>query len=394
MTTNQHGNTGDDAILLETLAILARHGGNISATARELGLTRTGIRNRLDRAAQRNIKLDEINVLQGISPEHGLTHPIPSPLTTTGVTFYYDDKGVMQPKWVKTKVDDLRRQEAVEAVIAGMAEQIVRAKPVAHPAATVKELLNLYTFTDCHVGMKAWKPETGDDWDLDIAERVLCRAFDYLIEASPAAAVGLVNQLGDFLHFDSLLPITPTSSHVLDADSRYSKVVKVATKIIRYIVNKALTKHELVVLLIAEGNHDIAGSVWLRHLFSLLYENEPRVMVIDSEMPYYVYVHGKAFLGFHHGHLKKNDQLPLTFAAQFPVEWGRTEYREAHTGHMHHTDEKEHSGLTVVQHPTIAARDAHASRHAWIAARRISSITYHAGYGRVGTNVCVPEMLV
>jgi hypothetical protein len=98
-------------------------------------------------------------------------------------------------------------------------------------------------------------------------------------------------------------------------------------------------------------------------------------------------------LAFHHGHLKKNDQLPILFAAQFPKIWGATEKRYAHCGHRHHVEEKEHSGLTVIQHPTLAARDAYAARGGWIADRSVRAITYHAEFGEVGRNVITPEML-
>jgi hypothetical protein len=127
-------------------------------------------------------------------------------------------------------------------------------------------------------------------------------------------------------------------------------------------------------------------------MFRALYENEPRVTVIDSEMPYYVYQHGQTMLAFHHGHLKKKDDLPILFASQFPKVWGNTTKRYAHTGHMHHVDEKEHSGITVIQHPTLSARDAYAARGGWISERAATVITYHERFGQVARNTVVPEM--
>lgn len=85
--------------------------------------------------------------------------------------------------------------------------------------------------------------------------------------------------------------------------------------------------------------------------------------------------------------------VPLLFASQYSKEWGATTKRYAHTGHRHHVEEKEHSGMTVVQHATIAARDAYAARGGWIAERKIKAITYHAEYGETGTITVTPEML-
>ena len=115
---------------------------------------------------------------------------------------------------------------------------------------------------------------------------------------------------------------------------------------------------------------------------------------MDSELPYYVHVHGETMLAFHHGHLSKNSQLPLLFAAQYPREWGKTIKRYCHTGHRHHVEEKEHSGMTVVQHSTIAARDAYAARGGWVSERKMRAITYHAQHGETSTVTVTPEMLL
>ncbi len=367
----------------------------ISEFARQTGKDGTTARRWLNRyAAQIGIEAEaQRAALQGHAPDQDMVHTVPHPFVVSGTSTLYGEDGKPLIQWVKTRLDDKAADAAMRAAVEALAIEIPRAKPAKAPRHTASQLCTVYTLTDCHVGMKAWAPETGADWDLDIAEQVLTGAIDYLVDTSPAASTCVVNQLGDWLHFDSLAAVTPTSGHILDADSRYSKVVRVATRILRRVIDKALTKHERVVVVMAEGNHDLASSVWLRHLFALLYENEPRVHVLDSEIPYYVHVHGKTLLAFHHGHLKKNDQLPLLFASQYPQEWGATTKRYAHTGHRHHTEEKEHSGMTVVQHPTIAARDAYAARGGWIAERHMKAITYHAEYGYTGAVIATPEML-
>jgi hypothetical protein len=203
----------------------------------------------------------------------------------------------------------------------------------------------------------------------------------------------VVNIQGDMLHSDGLLPVTPAHRHVLDQDGRFGRIVETAIRSIRALVAMALEKHQAVHLVICEGNHDEASSVWLRLLFAAFYENEPRISVNASELPFYVFVWGETMLGFHHGHKVKNEQLPLLFAAQFPQEWGLTKRRAVHCGHRHHCDEKEYNGVTVVQHPTIAARDAYAARGGWIADRAVQSITYSKRFGQVGRVFVTPEML-
>lgn len=309
------------------------------------------------------------------------------------VTVQRGPGGQVERTWERQSPEAEAQAEALREAYAAMAQELPRLDPLEPPAATLDALCNLFTFTDSHVGMMAWRQEGGADWDLKIAERTLIQAFEHMVRAAPAARVAVINQLGDFLHSDSLLAVTPTSHHILDQDGRFSKMVAVAIRVLRRIVDLALMKHAEVHLIIAEGNHDMAGAVWLRQMFAALYENEPRLTVNASELPYYVYQHGRTMLAFHHGHMKKNDQLPILFASQFPQIWGSTTKRYAHTGHRHHVEEREHSGMTVIQHPTLAARDAYAARGGWIADRAATAITYHQDFGQVARNTVTPEML-
>jgi hypothetical protein len=370
---------------LEYLEAIDKHGSARKA-AKALGVARTAV----DKAL---VSLKRKAALQGYSPQHDMTRTVPDGFKVKGVSSLYVD-GKLSSQWVKSSADEERRAQLIREAFDAMAQELPRIKPTTAPKVSTDQLATLYTLTDSHVGMLAWAKEGGADWDLSIAEATLVGCFAQMVNASPASRVGFVNQLGDFLHYDSAVaPVTPQHGHILDSDGRFSKMVTTAVRILRRVIDLALAKHEKVVVLIAEGNHDMASSVWLRVMFRALYENEPRVHVIDSELPYYVHQHGKTMLAFHHGHLKKNDQLPILFASQFPKVWGETTKRYAHCGHRHHVEEKEHSGITVIQHATLAARDAYAARGGWIAERQVSAITYHSEYGQVGRVTVSPEML-
>lgn len=308
------------------------------------------------------------------------------------VTVQRGPEGV-ERAWERQHPDDKARAELMQAALEAMVLDLPRVDPIPAPTSTASSLCNVYTLTDCHMGMLAWHKEGGADWDVSIAERTLTGCFEHMVSSAPRARVGVIAQLGDFLHSDGLVPVTPSSGHVLDQDGRFSKIVTAAIRVLRRVVNFALERHEQVYVLMAEGNHDMASSVWLRAMFRALYELEPRVVVIDSELPYYVHQHGETMIGFHHGHMKKNDDLPLLFAAQFPRVWGSSLKRYCHTGHRHHAEEKEHSGMTVIQHPTLSARDAYAARGGWVAERQATAMTFHEKFGLVARNTVTPEML-
>lgn len=330
---------------------------------------------------------------RGFSPEHDMHQVVPEGYKVRGTSTLYDESGKPRLQWVKSSIDAQRQAELMRAVFEAMAAELPRVKPVPVAGEHDSALCNLVVFTDYHLGMLAWHKEGGADWDLKIAESTLLSAFLHLVESAPKAEKCVLALQGDFLHTDGLLPVTPAHHHVLDTDSRYSKIVDAAIRVIRQLIAHALEKHKEVHLLLCEGNHDEGGSLWMRKMFAALYEHEPRLTVNASELPFYVVQHGETMLAFHHGHKVKNEQLPGLFAAQFAWMWGQTTKRYCHTGHRHHVDEKEYAGMTVIQHPTLAARDAYAARGGWISERAAQAITYHEKYGQVARTIVTPEML-
>ncbi|NMV36764.1 helix-turn-helix domain-containing protein [Ralstonia insidiosa] len=330
---------------------------------------------------------------QGYSPEHDMTRTAPDGFYTKGVSSYINKNGELAGQWVKTNIDLVRQEQLLREAVAVMAEEVKPVKAVRPPRATLDSLLNCHVITDYHLGAKAWGEETGADWDTSIAEKLLVDWFSAAIAQAPNARVGVFAQLGDFLHWDGHAPVTPTSGHVLDADTRFQKVVRVAISVIRRVTAMLLLKHEHVHLLMAEGNHDIASSMWLRELFAALYADEPRITVDTRPDPYYCVEHGFTSLFFHHGHKRKPEQLETAFLAKFREVFGRTKYSYAHTGHLHHNVTRETNTMQIEQHRTLAAPDSHASRGAWMSGRDAKVITYHRDFGEVGRIIVSPQML-
>lgn len=308
------------------------------------------------------------------------------------VTVHRTPKGVVQV-WERQNPDAEKLLAALREAVDAMREEITPVRPVPFAARVKSQLLNCYVITDYHLGAMAWGEETGADWDLKIAEKLLVDWFAAAIDLAPDAHTGVFAQLGDFLHWDGLEAVTPTSKHVLDADSRFQKMVRVAIAVIRRIVAMLLEKHERVIVLMAEGNHDLASSAWLRELFAALYADEPRVEVITRPDPYYCVEWGSTSLFFHHGHKKKLANLETVFIAKFRDVFGRTRHSYAHTGHYHHDRVEETNTMRMEQHRTLAAPDSHASRGGWLSGRDAKVITYHQDFGRLVEQV-VPEEMV
>jgi hypothetical protein len=249
------------------------------------------------RNAQRTA--DELGIAASTLKGWASYRELRSPFIVTGRSTLRDATGETVMVWEKESLDREIEERARDEAYQALAQSLPRELPAAAPSAVKDDLCNLYTFTDYHLGMLAWGEEGGDDWDVKIAERTLATGFEAMVAQSPQAHTAVINLQGDFLHTDGLIPETPGHKHVLDADSRYPKIVEVAIRAIRRLVGFALERHSEVRLIIAEGNHDESGSVWLRQMFAALYDMEPRVSVDTAALPFYTFLWGETFLGFH-----------------------------------------------------------------------------------------------
>jgi hypothetical protein len=314
--------------------------------------------------------------------------------TSKFVPISYTTNPFGEGKWAKYDLPKEERLNALRNAIDALKEQIEPTSAIEYTnKLTNNKLINQYTLTDYHLGMMAWDEESGDNWDLKIAEDTLVKFFEVAIKESPNAESCIFAQIGDFLHWDGLDAVTPTSKNVLDADTRFTKLVRVAIRVIRRVIAMLLQKYKTVNVIMAEGNHDPASSVWLSEMLYAFYDHEPRLKVDTNPDPYYCITFGKVCLFYHHAHKKGIKNIDTTFVGKFKKEFGSSEYVYGHTGHLHHSVVLESNLMTLEQHRTLAAKDAYSSRGGYLSGRDSKVITYHKDFGEVKRSTININML-
>lgn len=395
--------------LAQEAAEAYRQHGSKTAAASALGLPRKTFTGRLLVASQRGL-LGTAPVMPGFAiksvaskegdawvrqaREHGEVFELPAGHVVKGVSALLDAEGRVIQEWRKTAEDRSFLTESLQAIVDALKEDLPRVSIMPAPSSTNADLLNQFVVTDSHFGMLAWREETGADYDLRIAEDLLTDWFAAAIDLSPDAHTAVLAQLGDLMHHDALESVTPAHKHVLDADSRLQKVIRVVIRTIRRVIDMRLQKHQRVHVVMAAGNHDPASSAWLREMLAAMYENEPRISVDNTPGLYYVFEWGETMLGYHHGHKRNVTNVDATLVGMFRDIFGRSRYAYAHVGHLH-SDEGRKSGLMYVErHETLAAPDAYAAGGGWLSGRSAKVITYHKRHGEVARSTLRPEMLI
>ncbi len=364
-------------------------------TGEILGITESSVFSRISRLLKRA-------ALKGVAPDQGVNHPTIPGFETKRISTAWKPDGTYALQWHIQEAGKVKQAAMLKEYVLGLCQEL---KPIdiERPDSSKLDpkLLNLYTLTDVHIGMLAWDKEGGDDWDLDIATRTVKSIFTDMMDRAPKTQNCIINQGGDWSHYDSMDSVTPSSGHLLDSDSRPSKMAKAAGSLIRFLIIEALKRHEKVTVVLQEGNHDTFSHKkdvdWAVAWGQLLTEAwglpENRLVFITNEVPYYAVKFGQNMIAFHHGHKKQIAKLPQLFACQFREMWGACKFVDIHKGHYHCLHMLEQDGATVIQHPSITAADAYSSHNGYFSNRAAMSITYHEDFGRQGITFSTPEMV-
>jgi hypothetical protein len=299
-----------------------------------------------------------------------------------GKSTFYDEDGNIKAQWVKTNIDKDTQIQLLKDSFTEFAEDytgIIKKTPP--PKNVSDDLMLVIPMGDPHVGLYCWHENTGADFDIKIARQIMSEAVTRLVKTAPRCKEGLLISLGDFFHADLMDQRTWRSGHNLDADTRYSYVLRVGVSVMKLAIQQLLKKCEKVKVITALGNHDDHSSQFLALVLSEAYANEPRVKIDVSPMPFHYHRFGKNLIGVTHGHTVKPDQLPGIMAHDQSEGWGKTEFRQWFVGHFHSRKVWEFPGCTVSYERTLAAKDKWTTEHGYRSLREMRAVVFHKDYG-------------
>jgi hypothetical protein len=356
----------------EAVELVNRH-GSIPAAAAVAGINVNTFRHRYRQGVKDGL-------------DDALVHPAPSGHTIKGVSTLYDAGGNVAMQWVKTRTDELPLDDIIEAVRGALDAHDGQAPALPLSEHTEPELATVYPLADWHIGLLAWGRETGEDWDVAIAQDRIRKAMSRLVAATPRSEHAVVLGLGDLLHADGYEGVTAKSKHRLDVDGRWPKVLRAAVELVIYTIDLALQKHETVLVRLIPGNHDDQSAIAVSLALAMFYSKAPRVTVDDDPGRYWWWRWGKVFLGAAHGDMAKMQSLPLIMAAQHPADWGASTHRMIFTGHIHHRTKlnaDEVGGVDVESFNTPTPKDAWGAGAGFVSKRSVHAITFHNLDGEV-----------
>ena len=364
------------------------HYGNANSAAKALNIDPSTLRESLK-------KLEKKASLNAVAPHRDVEHQTMEGFDAKFVTSRYDKDGNLAGQYVR---QERQKEQPIEERLKEFVEELKGEfkglhKSVAEPTNNNEDLLNVYAIGDHHLGMYSFKAESGQNYDVGIAENLLEQSFDSLIERSPSAESGLFLNMGDFLHTDSVSGLT-TAGTPQDTDGRYGRTIQHGAQLMRRLIVRLLEKHNHVYVINVQGNHDKNASLFMNQIMIAYFHNEPRITVLCNQKKFIPFVWGKSFILTHHGDGINAQKMYEVATRDYGREWGNAYIRYGYTAHLHHKTVVEIGGFLIEQMSVLCATDAYHAGKGYGASRTMACITHHKEWGEIERQTFRADMAV
>jgi hypothetical protein len=201
---------------------------------------------------------------------------------------------------------------------------------------------------DLHVGKLAHSIETGGrPYDVKIAIATFERALEALVARTAIYNVEEILLVAGNDLFNSDSPENETTAGTaVSCDGRFHKTFHHVRNMMVKAVER-LRQIAKVHILIVPGNHDRQTAYHLGDSLECYFHADPQVRVTNTPAVRKYVEWGNCLIGFCHGDEGRRTEYAQLMAVENPQAWGRTLFREIHTGHYHKQQLEEFHGVRV-----------------------------------------------
>lgn len=290
----------------------------------------------------------------------------------------------------KVETDLVKQKEAILAELKAYAPKYdKRINIVEKYKNTKKECLCEISLADHHFSKLSWRSESGEDYDIKIAEKRWKEAIKSLLSRANINQVEkfLLPIGNDLFHIDNRNNTT-TAGTFVDSDMRFFKMVKIVRRILVETIDDLLSVAPVDILIIP-GNHDYHASLWIGEVLEAYYHNNQQVSIDSSPTTRKYYKYGKVGFQLSHGNEESVKDLGLIFAAEQKHLWADTDFHYCQLGHTHkskkidYISEDEYQGFQVQVMPSLCGTDSFHFKKGYISNKAAKLFMYHKEEGKI-----------
>lgn len=286
------------------------------------------------------------------------------------------------------KTEEIKARNAIEMMISDAKKFSPKYSQFTY-SKNVDGMLYEIAMPDIHFGRLTWHEESGEDFDIKIAEQVVKSTLLDLLHYTAAFKIDkILLPIGnDFFNVNNKSNTTVKGT-LQQEDTRWQKTFRAGRKLAIEIIDTCTSIAPTDVLLIP-GNHDEEKTFYLGDALECWYHNNQNVHIDNVAKTRKYYEYGKVLLGFTHGDAETTKKLPTLMQFEVPQLWGNSLYREWHTGDKHHKTDfvlevDEQIGIIVRILRSLVPADAWTFSHGFVGAQRAAeSFLWHPNKGLV-----------
>lgn len=248
------------------------------------------------------------------------------------------------------KDNNLSNEEYLESIRETFAKEMSPYKPKENKEikGLNKDKMLELTGIELHLGKLAFKSDTGQDYNKDIAQERFYKILNDICEQQDIEKCDtcLLCIGNDFFNSDTVGNTTTKGTQQFN-DLSWKSLFSLGLEMYIKFILTLRDKFNHIEVRLQSGNHDTMSSFYLYMALSCYFKNDKKIVFGEDTKNVQVFEWGNNAIFFTHG---DNDlkRLIKSIPAEFYEIWGRTLYRELHLGHLHCEQVvDDHSGLVT-----------------------------------------------
>ena len=246
--------------------------------------------------------------------------------TEEGIKTLYSSKITVKPKEHAISMDDIEK-----AFLRFSNEREVISEPCLYKKDGKLLEINI---ADLHLGKLGIKSTCGSAYNIEIAKKRLYSVINDIVNKTSTYQFEkiLFVYSNDFFNYDTTT-YTTTSGTQQSYDTVWQELFLEGCNILTNIIEE-LAKIAPVETFYIGANHDKQTSYYTICYLDAWFRNNKYVTVDTSPLSRKIRTFGDNLIYFCHGDIPKK-QLNGLLAKEYPVEWGKSKFREIHAAHLH-----------------------------------------------------------
>jgi hypothetical protein len=319
-----------------------------------------------------------------ISPDQYCEHaPIGFKLDKT--TLYINKDGQVTGQWPRLSPTDIAYDQFFKFLES-------RTPRTTHIFECAKEydpdIMVEWKLMDSHLGMTSWAKETGAEYNIETASKLIISAAQLIFREHHDVAKATIVLGGDNIHSDFRSNITEKSGHHLDVATKYEQNIDAMYMTMITAIDIALCRARELELIVLSGNHDYHSAIGLSRIIAAHYRNNSRIIINLSPGLHKYSRWGSSYFMYTHGHTAPPERL-AAFMLNRIIEKSLTgiKHKLVRKAHLHKRGKVvpaglvEENGVLIETFPTIAAPETYTIDAAYSQCRATVVETFHKKYG-------------